>query len=220
MRPWRHARGCHEIARAGPVGRAAFTLIELLVVIAIISTLAAMLLPALHNARERARTASCISNLRQIGLALDMYASDHGDRLPHEDANKGQVPWPLAIQPHLGDSREVLYCPSVAKSHPGRPESYRFNSYLEREGEQHQHLAELRSPSRTVVVFDASTGQGKISYKGRWEDVTKSRHNGMANLLFVDWHVQTYAGGQIRAWEDRGDVIWDPTRPAELGQNP
>ena len=200
----------------GTGGRAAFTLIELLVVIAIISTLAAMLLPALHNARERARTASCINNLRQIGLALDMYASDHGDKLPHEDANKGQVAWPLAILPFLGDSREVLYCPAVAKSHPGRPESYRFNSYLEREGEQHQALAELRRPSQTVVVFDATTGDGRLSSKGKWDDVTKSRHGGMANLLFVDWHVGTYRGDQVRYWEDRGELIWDPKRLFDL----
>jgi len=200
------------------VGPSGFTLIELLVVIAIISTLAAMLLPALHNARERARAASCISNLRQIGMGLDMYASEHADRLPHEDANKGQMPWPLAILPHMGDNRDVLYCPSVSKSHPGRAESYRFNSYLEREGEQFQPLAELRRPSRTVAVFDATTGQGRISYKGKWDDVTKSRHNGMPNLLFIDWHVESFRGSQVRAWEDRGELIWDARRPEQVGE--
>ncbi len=56
-----------------------FTLIELLVVVAIIAVLVAILLPALNNARERARVASCLSNLRQIGLAFEMYLSDYNN---------------------------------------------------------------------------------------------------------------------------------------------
>lgn len=105
--------------------RNAFTLIELLVVIAIISLLAVILFPVFAQARERARRTSCLSNLKQIGLAYHQYAQDYDEKLVPGYKGPNSNPglqntdnyWYTILQPYA-KSTQIFQCPS-ARPHPG-----------------------------------------------------------------------------------------------------
>jgi prepilin-type N-terminal cleavage/methylation domain-containing protein/prepilin-type processing-associated H-X9-DG protein len=119
----------HTQPKRGCAGRnmKAFTLIELLVVIAIIGILAGMLLPALNQAREKARAAACMSNMRQALLAVRYYSDDNEGFMPASSTDDG-VTWPKRLAPYLrqrgttttAPPNRVFTCPSASSaSFPG-----------------------------------------------------------------------------------------------------
>jgi len=100
--------------------KSGFTLMELLVVIAIISTLAAMLLPALSQARERARRTTCMNNLRQFAMAYEMYADDFYEKFPVDQFSL--FGGSKTIYPYYINSNQVFWCPSSPNRRLPRPD--------------------------------------------------------------------------------------------------
>jgi prepilin-type N-terminal cleavage/methylation domain-containing protein/prepilin-type processing-associated H-X9-DG protein len=124
----------HGSGRPGIKSRRAFTLIELLVVIAIIAILAALLLPALSSAKQRAWTISCTSNLHQIGLGMKMFADDNDGFYPESGANiswdftdpqTGKNGWMQQIISYTSNTN-VYHCPGNAQLSIGNQSPFNY----------------------------------------------------------------------------------------------
>ena len=105
----------HRHSRPARRNAPAFTLVELLVVIGIISVLIAVLMPALSSARRQARAVTCMSNLRQFGVAFQMYCNENKGRCYRYVDNSGEHLWIPLLQPHIGNVDAVRLCPEAPR---------------------------------------------------------------------------------------------------------
>jgi prepilin-type N-terminal cleavage/methylation domain-containing protein/prepilin-type processing-associated H-X9-DG protein len=199
-----------------------FTLIELLVVIAIIAILAAILFPVFAQAREKARQASCMSNLKQIGTASLMYFQDYDERhFVREYAITGDPTynyqvwnarrrsanntWDLSqgvLQPYM-KNYEIQECLSARGLPAGTTTTtnlgYGFNqTYLLPSAAYSAALAQIDRPAETVQMADtAITGGGVVRFGANWAPsagypTLHGRHNSMANVLWLDGHAKAH----------------------------
>ena len=211
--------------------RRGFTLIELLVVIAIIAILASILFPVFARAREKARQSNCLSNVKQLGLAIQMYSDDYDETLPRFNFGAIMVSgspqnqtWARVIKPYVKNS-QLYVCPSKktngwlfeadsdtvwAPCGYGVNDAYLFPGM----GYGVVSLADVGDPASTIALGEryqlntvriyAPVAQGGAGANPPCN--VEARHNDGANFLFLDSHAKFMP--KAGAWRTT-DELWD-----------
>ena len=201
-----------------------FTLIELLVVIAIIAILAAILFPVFARAREKARQTSCLSNMKQLGLAVMMYAQDFDERLPMQNhvslssdvmeltRPEGNCFWWVRVKPYINNDN-ILQCPSGRYAYIyGQAGGGSIQIPIDVDYGWNYHFVYIQPVKLAVIGEPASTillveQEASLGY-GRWNNVANAatashvpwrydQHNGGANYTLCDGHAKWVSGEQV-----------------------
>ena len=212
----------------------AFTLIELLVTIALIAILAALLLPALAQTRDKARYVECTGNLRQWGLAFRLYADDNGDFLPRRGQGVQTLAlitrpddWFNALPPYFSlpsyqqlvalgikpaaHEHSVFICPDAVDPGGTNFLPYGMNMNLSTWNlPLATRFSEVAQPASTVALADAP-GPYASTYPSAQPYSVVARHAGRVNILFLAGQVQAFRGAYVGCGigdPGRDDVRW------------
>ena len=202
--------------------RFGFTLIELLVVVAIIAVLVAMLLPALNQARDKARSAVCKSNQYQIGLGINQYANDNNGIMFKSYPGFTWWYWAMAFQKYLPypdtelqqtSAGKIWVCPSAIGKSPNPNVQIVVNSYLRMANRDNSDgtsgwisLSRIQEPARQIFLIDGIVGgvydnvsPKGLTYAGSWS-------GGVTNYNYVSFY-HIYSGCAAFNHSERANIL-------------
>ena len=218
------------------MGKRGFTLIELLVVIAIIAILAAILFPVFAKAREKARQSSCLSNVKQLSIAMLSYAQDYDEIMPRANNivpansttlldgstlnNQVNMLWMYQIVPYIKNA-QVFSCPSNSTRYPASAYSQNANYGYNDWTCGGVSLGTIQVPAETIMLVDSTY------YLADWDVLGGSAndnhappsnlHNDGSNCNFADGHAKWYKGSAL-GYNDGSEYasapspnLWDNT---------
>lgn len=192
--------------------RTGFTLVELIVVISVVALLIAILLPSMKNARESARAAVCLSNMRQVGMSMLMYGDSNGGAVLFHENNpltgEDAVHWLALLRPYI-KTADIVRC------HSDRSQSWEDDPFSPTIGVRTtsfvsnnrmtpdaappiRRWSEVKAPARKIFLAELKDNIiGDHFHPLSWsvflsvpeDEIAMTRHNGRSNYWFVDGHV-------------------------------